>query len=88
MKDRILQRVKEYNVVAPFEKLSTDLDAHYKNKLLSVASGSYDRFYAKRFYGKKTGKGEIGCKIPNIEQYQLMEKGIKHLGNHVYNSSK
>ena len=33
---------------------------------------------------KKTGKGEIGCKIPNIEQYQLMENGIKHLGNHVY----
>ena len=39
IKDKILQRVKEFNVVALFEKLVVELTDHYKSKLLSVASG-------------------------------------------------
>ena len=39
MKDKILQRVKEYNAVALFVKLVDELTEHYKNKLLSVSSG-------------------------------------------------
>ena len=52
IKDRILQRVKEYNAVSLFEKLTDDLNEHYMNKLLSVASGSFDNFSSTRYKGK------------------------------------
>ena len=63
IKNKILQRVKEYNVVSLLQKLVSDLDDHYKDKLLSVASGSYDSFTARRFDGKSKKKGEIGYKV-------------------------
>ena len=52
IKDKILQRIKEYNVVSLMQKLVVDFQDHYKDKLLSVASGSYDSFTARRFDGK------------------------------------
>lgn len=63
IKDKILQRVKEYNVVSLMEKLIVEFKDHYKDKLLSVASGSYDTYTARRFDGKSKKKGELGYKV-------------------------
>lgn len=41
IKDEILNHQKEVNVVALVDKLTTDLDQHYCNKLLSVSSGNH-----------------------------------------------
>ena len=84
IKDIILQRVKEYNVNALFEKLTEDLNDHYQNKLLSVASGSYDGFYSPRFIGKSKKKGEIGFVKPDALQLSKMEAGLIDYGNNVF----
>ena len=41
IKDEILNRQKEVNVVGLLDKFTTELDQHYRNKLLSVSSGKY-----------------------------------------------
>ena len=51
IKDEILNRVKEYNVVGLLDKPSIDLDYHYKTKMLSLADGSFDGIYRNRFKG-------------------------------------
>ena len=33
------------------DKLITNLEAHYQAKLLSIAEGSFDGFYSRRFKG-------------------------------------
>ena len=86
IKDRILQRVKEYNAVSLFEKLTDDLNEHSTNKLPSVASGSFDNFSSTRYKGKTKRQNEtVGFKIPEKKHLQLMEKGIKSLGKNIYN---
>ena len=45
LKDVILQRTKEYNVVGLLDKLTINLEDHYKNKLLSIADGSFVGVY-------------------------------------------
>ena len=74
IKDKILQRVKEYNIVSLMEKLIVEFKDHYKDKLLSVASGSYDSFTARRFDGKSKKKGELGYKVRLMERsaFQLL----------------
>ena len=52
LKDIILRRVKEYNVVGLITKITVELENHYKDKLLSVADGSFDGLYRRRFMGK------------------------------------
>lgn len=49
IKDEILNRQKEVNVVALLDKFSTEFDQHYRNKLLAVASGKFDGIYSRRF---------------------------------------
>ncbi len=71
IKDKILQRIKEFNVISLMEKLVVDFDDHYKNKLLSVSSGSYDSFTARRFDGKSKKTGEIGYKVKQETFYYL-----------------
>ena len=56
-------RIKEYNVTTLFEKLTVDLEKHYKDKLLSAASGSYHTCYLKHFQRKSKSKGELGFNI-------------------------
>ena len=51
IKDEILNRVKEYNVLGLVDKLTTNLEAHYQAKLLSIAEGSFDGIYSGRFKG-------------------------------------
>ena len=61
LKDTILQRVKEYNVNGLIDRLINDFNDHFKDKLLSIASGSFDGVYSSRFIGKEkiknTGQG-------------------------------
>ena len=80
MKDKILQRVKEYNAVALFVKLVDELTEHYKNKLLSVSSGSYDTYTARRFEGKSKKKGQLGCKVPSQENLNSMASECSDVG--------
>ena len=44
VKDLILQRIKEYNINALFQKLTVDLNDYYKDKLLSAVSDSFDGY--------------------------------------------
>ena len=56
--------MKEYNGVGLIDKVTNDLEDHYKNKLLSLADGSFDGQYRQRFIGR--GKdGATGFKVPN-----------------------
>ena len=63
IEDKVLQRVKEYNVVSLMETLIIEFKNHYKDKLLNVASGSYDSYTACRFDGKSKKKGKLGYKV-------------------------
>ena len=44
IKDEVLNRQKDINVVGLLDKLTTEFDQHYHSKLLSVASGKFDGF--------------------------------------------
>ena len=69
MKDGIIKRCREYNVNGLLEKIVNELDNHYQEKLLSVASGSFDGVYRRRFCGKgKAKKGKIGFQMPSEEE--------------------
>ena len=41
--------MKDVNIFGLLEKLTGNLDDHYKNKLLSVANGKFDCIYSTRF---------------------------------------
>ena len=51
IKDEVLNRQKEVNFVGLIDKLTTELDDHYKNKLLSISSGKFDGIYSRKFAG-------------------------------------
>lgn len=83
LKDVILQRTKEYNVVGLLDKLTIDLEDHYKNKLLSIADGSFDGVYRHRFFGK--GKdGSTGFKVPNKKDLDAYLSTVENFGNNVF----
>ena len=42
IKDDILKRQKEVNIVGLLDKQTNELDHHYNNKLLSISTGKYD----------------------------------------------
>ena len=44
--------MKEYNVDGLTDKLTTNLEDHYQDKLLSIANGSFDSHYRQRLMGK------------------------------------
>ena len=67
-------------MVALFEKLVVELTDHYKNKLLSVASGSYDTYTARRFDGKSKKKGQLGYKAPDNETLISMSARCTDVG--------
>ena len=86
LKDVLLRRVKEYNVVGLFDKLTIDLENHYKDKLLSIADGSFDGNFRHRFLGKDKQKadGGQGFKVPTqLEQKTYLEK-VKVYENNVF----
>ena len=84
LKDILLRRVKEYNVVGLFDKLTADLENHFKDKLLSIADGSFDGYFRRRFLGKSKRKvdGGQGFKVPTQqEQKTYLEKVITYEHN-------
>lgn len=88
LKDLILRRVKEYNVVGLVDKLTTELEDHYKDKLLSIADGSFDGLYRRRFMGKgkhEKGKdGGVGFKMPNDEERNRYIATVEEFDNNVF----
>ena len=52
LKDITLRRVTEYIVVGRITKITVELENHYKDKLLSVANGSFDGLFRRWFMGK------------------------------------
>ena len=84
MKELLLQRIKEYNINALFEKLTVGLNDYYNNKLLSVASGSFDGFYSKRYMGQKKKSGELGFVRPTDEEFIRMQNSVVMHGQGVF----
>ena len=84
IRDIILQRVKEFNIVSLFDKLVVDFNDYYKNKLLSVASSSFDGNYRHRFVGKLKEQCGIGYKKPSEEELKYMEENLVDHGHDVF----
>ena len=83
LKDTILRRVKEYNVVGLVDKLTVELEDHYKDKLLSIADGSFDGLYRRRFTGK--GKdGGTGFQVPDAIECSIYLSTVEQFGNNVF----
>ena len=77
LKDVLLKRVKEYNLVGLFDKLTIDLENHCKDKLLSIADRSFDGNFRHRFLRKDKWKadGGQGFKVPTrLEQKNILRK--------------
>ena len=71
----ILKRTKEYNVVALFMKLTTELENHSKEKLLSIPDGSFEGHFRRRFMGKGKTKNDVqGYKQPNEKERNIFTK--------------
>ncbi|XP_078702577.1 uncharacterized protein LOC144928219 [Branchiostoma floridae x Branchiostoma belcheri] len=86
LKDTILRRVKEYNVVGLIERITSDLENHYKTKLLSLADGSFDGTYRRRFMG--TGKdGATGFRVPTEEEQTTYLSSVEQFENQVFRIS-
>ena len=51
--------MKEYNVVGLIDKVTIDLEDHYKDKLLSLADGSLDGQYRQRFLAEANMAGLV-----------------------------
>ena len=84
IKDIILQRVREYSVVALFDKLVVDFNDYYKNKLLSIASSSFDGNYRNRFAGKSKEKSGMGYKKTTEDEFKYMEANLVDHGHNVF----
>ena len=83
LKDIILKRTKEYNVVALIDKLTVDMEQHFKDKLLSIADGSFNGHYRRRFLGKgKDGAG--GFKTPGEDEQHKILLSLQDFGNNVF----
>ena len=83
LKDIILRRVKEYNVVGLITKITVELENHYKDKLLSVADGSFDGLYRRRFMGKGMD-GSTGFKVPDANECSMLLCTVEKFNNNVF----
>ena len=63
IKDGILQRQRQFNINMLLDKLISEFEQHFKIKLLSVADGSFDGVYSRRYGG---GKYVIPGKFLNL----------------------
>ena len=83
LKDTILRRVKEDNVVGLIDKVTIDLEDHYKDKLLSLADGTLDGQYRQRFMGRGNDGGP-GFKVPNHEEHDWFLCTVGQFSNNVF----
>lgn len=84
IKDDVLNRQKEVNVVGLIDKLTKELDEHYQNKLLSVASGKFDGIYSRRFAGFSKKKEGLGFQKPSSEAQDQALRDLISLGENTY----
>ena len=85
MKDEILNRQKEVNVVGLLDKFTLEFDQHYRNKLLSVASGKYDGVYSRRFKGQgKTKADGVGFKKPTADEQKIVLETATKVGENLF----
>ncbi len=77
IKDEILNRVKEYNVVGLLDKLTINLEEHYITKLLSIADGSLDGVYSARFKG-------LIKNLPPSDVLDEISKNVVSVGNEIF----
>ena len=63
VKDFVSNQIKEYKITALLEKLTVDFEEHFKDKLLSADSGSFDTCYMKHFQSKSKSKEELECNV-------------------------
>ena len=71
MKNFVLYRIKEYNIAVLTGNLTVDLEEHYKDKLLSVASNSPDTCYIECFQGKSKFKRELQFNILSSQECKV-----------------
>jgi hypothetical protein len=85
IKDEILNRQKEVNVVGLIDKLTTELEYHYKNKLLSVSSGKFDGIYSRRFAGfSKKKQDGFGFRKPSQDDQSVALEELVSFGNNTF----
>ena len=86
LKDIILGRVKEYNLVALLDRLTIDLENYFKGKLLSVADGGFDGHCRRRFMGKKKHKGDggQGFKVPSEDIQKKFLETVQQFPNGIF----
>ena len=77
IKDEILNRVKEYNVLGLVDKLTINLEAHYQAKLLSIAEGSFDGIYSGRFMG-------VVKNMPPVNVLDEIATKVESVGNETF----
>ena len=79
LKDIILRRTKEYNVVALLDNIAVDLEDHYKTNLLPIADGDYDGHFRRRLVGKRkiSKSGGQGYAAPNEDERRKALKSVK-----------
>lgn len=69
LKDDILNRTKEINIIGLVDKMTNEFNDHCKFKLLSVANGKFDGCYSKLLKGKPGKKcNGGGFRLPSIEK--------------------
>ena len=56
IKDSILRRQRQFNINMLLDKLMEEFEDHYKNRLLSIADGTFDGVYSQRFKQVKLKK--------------------------------
>ena len=72
IKDSILCRQRQFNVNMLLDKLFSEFEEHFKIKLLSLAAGTFDGVYSKRFMGfSKTQKAGIDFFLVSKERFFL-----------------
>ena len=77
IKDEILKRVKEYNVIGLINKICYDRDYHYKTNMLSLSDGSFDGIYSSRFKG-------LLKRLPTPAELDRTAVGVIVLGNEIF----
>ena len=84
MKDEILNRQKEVNVVGLLDKFTAEFGQHYHNKLLSVASGKYDGIYSRRFKGDGKNTEGVGFQLPTSEDQKIAMENTTKVGENMF----
>ena len=73
LKDNVLKRQRQFNINMLLDKLMNDFEDHFKLRLLSVADGTFDGIYSRRFKGfqnkNATGKFKDVKRIVNLWYY-------------------